>query len=366
MLNPVLYSALCELFGNSPYEVVNAGDEGEFTTPQRKKNCRAARSRLYASVGRWGECYRFDCPECADTRGRLYVSHLSERIYKGTNPSGTFFFGHVYHCKNEGCNLTSYFRSIKLDPEKALYVSKPTAHIKYMVRPTAFPQVTFPIISDEVPEYAREYLWERGFNPVEMHNKYDVRFVPKGTVYYKNESPDIPKEEWEAVEFYEDRLLIPIIQGRRIISWQARSFKKDCTQYKYLFPVGCKKSHYLYNMDNALFSENVVIVEGVTDVWRIGPGDNAGAPRAVALFGKSLSQQQLWMMQHLWGYDGRCVILLDPEEEATMIKMGALLQEKKVFPGGVAYLKLAEGYDPAMYTREQLAVLLARAFENCR
>ena len=54
---------------------------------------------------------------------------------------------------------------------------------------------------------------------------------------------------------------------------------------KYYIPRGAKKNWALYNLDNAEKFSEVAIVEGVTDVWRIG--DNA-----VATFGKQLSPAQ--------------------------------------------------------------------------
>ena len=160
-------------------------------------------------------------------------------------------------------------------------------------------------------------------------------------------------------------MLIPILQGRRIISWQARTFDPDAKKFKYLFPPKCKKSTYLYNMDNALFTENCVLVEGVTDVWRVGPGGSQGESQAVALFGKSMSTRQEWMMKHLWGYDGSCVILLDPDAELVMRKLCARLRKNEIFPKGVPYLVLAKGYDPAMYGRPELLELIRQARTKC-
>jgi DNA primase len=75
-----------------------------------------------------------------------------------------------------------------------------------------------------------------------------------------------------------------------LAGWQAR-FVGDCPDSvpKYLSCKGMKKSQLLYGLPAALGSQRAVVVcEGPTDVWRLGPG-------AVALFGKdmSLPQQQL-------------------------------------------------------------------------
>ena len=85
---------------------------------------------------------------------------------------------------------------------------------------------------------------------------------------------------------FEDRLLIPVIAGNVLVGWQLRrlvDLPKD--PYKYL-NSDMKKSAVLYNMDNAKFCRDIVICEGVTDVWRVGRN-------AVALFGKHCSPAQL-------------------------------------------------------------------------
>lgn len=369
-LNIPLYNALCRVFGEC-HGTANPGNEGEFTTAQRKQSRVGPKTRLYANVLKWGETYRFNCPRCGDTRGRLCISHFSGRVFKGKSPSGLYHFNHVYDCKNSNCDLREYFADVKVDPKDTMLTQTPKQHTQYMEQPTAFPHESLPLISEDVPAYAIDYVRGRGFDPRHLFEQYNVRFVFKGTKYYRTEDPLIPKEEWKLLEFYDDRLLIPIIQGRRMISWQARSLY-DAKKRKYLFPAGGHKSHYLYNVDNAAFSPNIVIVEGVTDVWKVGNVAREGQPtararlpiQAVALFGKTSSTMQMDILCTMWSYDGSCVVMLDPGEEANMKDMCREFQRRKAFPNGVSYLSLKEGTDPGDYPTEELLKHIAKARIN--
>ena len=106
------------------------------------------------------------------------------------------------------------------------------------------------------------------------------------------------------------RLVIPIYDAEeRLAGWQAR-FVGECPAEvpKYLSCKGMRKSQLLYGLAEARSTTGpVVIVEGPTDVWRLGPG-------AVALFGKdmSLPQQQL-LDQHLPGR--HVVVMLDRDAQ---------------------------------------------------
>ena len=52
---------------------------------------------------------------------------------------------------------------------------------------------------------------------------------------------------------------------------------------KYFTMPTMKKTELLYNLDQARNFNSVVLVEGVTDVWKVGPA-------SVAMFGKTLSR----------------------------------------------------------------------------
>lgn len=87
---------------------------------------------------------------------------------------------------------------------------------------------------------------------------------------------------------YKFRIIIPIFQDEKLVSYQGRDITdraklryKACPRDKELI----HHKHCLYGLDN-IPRTTVVVCEGVTDVWRLGPG-------AVATFGITWTKQQL-------------------------------------------------------------------------
>ncbi len=154
---------------------------------------------------------------------------------------------------------------------------------------------------DRLPEAhaASAYLRQRNFDPAAVWETWQVQFCELSVGAQPNPSR---------------RLVIPIYTLEsttvtRLAGWQAR-YVGDCPDSvpKYLSCKGMKKSQLLYGLAGARSTTGpVVIVEGATDVWRLGPG-------AVALFGKdmSLPQQQL-LDQYLPGR--HVVVMLDRDAQ---------------------------------------------------
>lgn len=98
----------------------------------------------------------------------------------------------------------------------------------------------------------RRYLEKRGFDPDRLIERFDVR----GT---------------GPVGDYSHRLVIPIYFEGRMISYQTRDITGRAVKpYLACEPALELMSHktILYNIDNCL-KDRVIVVEGVTDVWRI-------------------------------------------------------------------------------------------------
>ncbi|MEK6233263.1 MAG: hypothetical protein N2C14_00975, partial [Planctomycetales bacterium] len=82
----------------------------------------------------------------------------------------------------------------------------------------------------------------------------------------------------------------------------------------YLFPSNFPKSRVLYGLLEAKQTTGpVYVVEGITDVWRIGPG-------AVALLGNSASHEQTLLLRH---HFRGCpiVVMLDADAEEAAEKV---------------------------------------------
>jgi hypothetical protein len=348
VLNKELYEALGKIFG-----VVRVHSEDSpctYVMPNNKQFASAAvwGKKKYVSVEDWGEVYGVCCPVCGDRRHRLYFSHaFGSKIIPKDRKTPIYFPTTLVVCHNERCQTTMEFREYRnklLDclqnvPFITATKEVSTPHAKVFTAYTnnlEIPKGCIPLLSERLPGYVTDYLSNRRLDMEELSTKYHVVYAPAGISWVEN---------GETKEFYDDRLLIPIIQSRRLVSWQAREIGNSSKQ-KYLFHGESNKNRYLYNMDNALLHDHIVVCEGVTDAWRVGE-------QAVALFGKSLSLTQLELMKRLWGARCSCVVALDSDAADSENDIVELLKKHKVFDLGVTGLRLAEN-DPDSYSRKAI------------
>jgi hypothetical protein len=131
----------------------------------------------------------------------------------------------------------------------------------------------------------RQYLEKRNFDPDYLFRKYALHCVGPMS------------KKWAM------RILAPIFYHRKMVSFvgaditrKQRSKYKNCPLQESMIPV----NQTLYNLDNA--NHTVIVMEGITDVWRIGDG-------AVGLYTKHASRQQLKILS---GFS-RVFIMLDSD-----------------------------------------------------
>jgi hypothetical protein len=360
-VNPRLYSALIDRFGD--VGIHNRGAVGQYTCPPTKHSFlkRVHKETKFAHVVNWGETYSVCCPVCNDRKKRLYISHFTGR---GTKVADSKYqFGNVAVCHNEKCDLRDTLREIKTAAEEYTDIQveeiNARSRVKYMnfVRSDIDLPVSYPLLSSIVPHHVHKYLGDRGFIPTDLSRDHELRFLPTGSELWK-------MEDGTVVKTYEDRVLIPVVQGLIVKGWQARVVDPKYTgNKKYMFPPaaavgGGSKQQWLYNMDVAKFHTDMVICEGVTDVWKVGPS-------AVCTFGKHLSEDQLHILKLLWGYKGSCVICADPDAVDKWQEQAQMLRERKVFPKGVVVIPFPAGYDPGDYTTDALTGMIANWRTTC-
>jgi hypothetical protein len=105
----------------------------------------------------------------------------------------------------------------------------------------------------ELTKLERKYLKSRGFNPDFLIEKYGI--CSGGTA-----------GKWKY------RIIIPIFLNGRIVSFTSRTIIKDKKPRYLTLPIEesvIDPKSLFYNIDNAK-SERVCVVEGPTDVWRMG------------------------------------------------------------------------------------------------
>ena len=149
-------------------------------------------------------------------------------------------------------------------------------------------------LHEELLETHKNYLQSRGFSGV--YEKYQLKcFGPVGE--------------------YKLRLFIPVFLNGRMVSYTTR----DVTNKAHVPYIHCPQEksavlikHTLYNIDSV--QDTAIVVEGVTDVWRIGSG-------SIASFGVNLTIQQIKTLTKI----KRIFILFDNDAKKQAEKLAATL-----------------------------------------
>lgn len=145
-------------------------------------------------------------------------------------------------------------------------------------------------------EMHKQYLLKRGLDPEWLVKYYGIKGTMLGA-------------RFEGKDF-SLRIIIPVKDpSGTVVSFQGRDITGSPNRNRY---EGCPKEkalanykHMLYGADLAWNHDAVVVVEGVFDAWKLGPG-------AVCSFGTGMTKEQLLMLAH-WR---RVIFLFDPEPEA--------------------------------------------------
>jgi hypothetical protein len=165
------------------------------------------------------------------------------------------------------------------------------------------------------PPNHREYLRGRGFNAVEIAKLWDVRAI----------GPCGGRLNW--------RLWIPVHVHGEVVSWTTRAVGGQEPRY-----VNAEPSQEVMPIKSVLYGLDycrhaVVVTEGPTDVWRIGPG-------AVCTFGVNYTTPQVLQLAK---FPVR-VVFFDAAAEARGAK---LANELAALGGGKTYhVSNAECKDP--------------------
>jgi len=144
------------------------------------------------------------------------------------------------------------------------------------------------IITDPPPKALR-YLKSRRFDPDKLIEIWGLKFTG-------NSGP------------YKFRILAPIYHDGRLVSYQGRDYTGN-SDLKY---KACAKENETRDHKHCLYGswlvpgKSVVVVEGIADAWRLGPG-------AVAVFGMSYTVAQVRL---LCDYS-KVTLVFDGEPEAT-------------------------------------------------
>jgi hypothetical protein len=181
---------------------------------------------------------------------------------------------------------------------------------------------------------AASYLKSRGFDPEEIEEVWGV--VATG-----------PNSKVGRVD-YSFRLIIPVTLGGKVVTYQSRDWTGKCDpKRKYLACLPEFESvpikDTLYGLDQSDGMGMVRLMEGVTDVWRWGPG-------ALGIFGMKVTQNQI--LEIIRRFD-QAVLMLDEEGEARK-KARQTAAELTCWGLETQRVRLPRGKDPGSMNQEEL------------
>lgn len=344
--NPQLYSLLKRNFGH--VRVSGGGSSRVSHVPDWSR-----KGRLRTNVT-GGEYYVICCPFCNDTRYRLWINALW-----GTRDATTGReLWHLAICHNEQCladvghrmHLREMVHAFPAQSRRMQPVAPAPSPPGQRIE---LPELCVPVNSPDCPAHVQAYLQSRGFNLRELATHWGVAYT---------------SESMHSRPRLFDRIVIPIWRPARrpgstnqyLAGWQARAIGDG--EPKYLNCTGMKKSSLLYGLPQALAAKGpVIVVEGVTDVWRLGRN-------AVALFGKSISAAQVSLLvQH---FRSRPIIIMldaDASTEAMSTRQQVCAALKGFCTPRVQLLSIPAGYqDVGECPREELWAYIEQelALEN--
>lgn len=333
-LNPGLVRRLESLFGE--VQIANEGERAVFGPATRDPNTGRPRANLTAH----GECYYVRCPYCASPK-KCWVNHRYGTRDPKTGEELRSLAGCFKDCFADWENRRDFYEQVcgfaHPSVREAIFAVDESAGVEPEPVEACMPGdcTLLDALPDDHP--AREYLRGRRFDPDELACDYYLS-------YCETAAPEFEKAT--------GRLIIPVYIGGELVSWQARRLDGR-KELKYFNMPGPKLKRFCYCIDRARRCDHLVLVEGVTNAWRIGP-------EAVALFGKTLSaHQERTVVSWHEEAGGPVVVALDrgaeKEREKIVERLGPRLGPS------LAVLEFPDDRDAADYSRPAIRRMIAQA-----
>lgn len=159
-----------------------------------------------------------------------------------------------------------------------------------------FPEGTL----DHFPKRHRQYLESRNFDPDHLIDLWDLRAT--GTL-----------------GTYKNRIVAPVYYKNKLMSYQARTILGEVEPRYKACEIEKERRHHkycLYGLDMTI-GDSVLVVEGISDVWRMGIG-------SVATFGIKFTQTQvLLLVKHF----KNIFVFFDPQEDIAQTQAEKLTRE---------------------------------------
>jgi len=205
-------------------------------------------------------------------------------------------------------------------------------------------QFSFPSNLIPLTPQHKHYLEKRNFDTKYLEKIWKIKSTGKLSLLDKKN--------------YSNRILIPFYWNKVIVSFQGRAANEK-NEYKYL---ACTKEreiihhkHILYG-NQRYWQKTALVIEGVTDVWRMGP-------ESCATLGIKYKMQQVSLLAK---YFDNIAIMFDGGEKQALQQAINLAAELK-FRGKNAFVikDLPDGKDPAqLHTKEARYITKQICYSN--
>jgi hypothetical protein len=250
-------------------------------------------------------------------------------------------YAHCWRCGKHFMD-TAVAKLLNVKPSAAQqilkqYGERPTRKVKEVKRKVRAKAHKLPADTTALRARHKRYLESRNYDPDEIASIWDVQ----GTG---------PLSKLDNVS-YKHRILAPIIWDGERVSFQTR----DITGKHPVKYLACPKDRELIEHQHILYgkqsewSDVGIAVEGITDVWRLGP-------KAFGTFGIDFTRRQIRAMAK---HFRRIIILYDEEPQAQ--KQADVLQAELVFRGLDVAKEVITG-DPGDLTPKQAEALVRRVW----
>ena len=274
-----------------------------------------------------------NCPLCHDVK------------YKGGfNTDGGYF--HCWRCGGHDLAfiiskiLRINFFQAKIEAEK--YSTQEIAR-KKLNRKKEGGQPLKSIPGYPTAKQHHHYLESRNFEPEKIIKYYDIRGTGAACL-------------WHNID-YSNRIIIPIYHRKKIVSFQGRSIvKNEKVRYKSC-PPDLSPINYKSTLYGTPHRDQAIVVEGITDVWRIGEG-------AMATYGTTITPAQIKALAKLQ----KVFFLFDQEQEAQHkatqaaqilaslnVKAEVIRYHESIDPGEFSHAQVGEirrelGFYPSIFS----------------
>lgn len=276
------------------------------------------------------------CPWCTGNFGY----HLGFCI----NPSSRYFNGfYCYRCGGKK-TFATLARILNVTEDQARDIARQyggSSTIWRREKPlikTREVEAELPPNTKKISEVAGaiRYLLKRGFNPDKLEAEWGIMATGPGAKVH------MPSEKYLDYSF---RIIIPIYQGGKIVSYQGRDWTgKSGRKYLACLPAleMIPIKHTLYGLDKCEGMGKGRLVEGVTDVWALGIG-------TVACYGIKYVPEQVKLLASRFK---KLDLVFDPEPQAK-IQARRIIRELEERGVRTRWRKLPKGKDPAELTEDE-------------